>query len=118
MTAERFLREAWDPPENSNQTKGRVSDMDDARAETSKTSKNSKRKKTTSAKAEQAAARAINIASLISGAVKPGARLVVDMPVGGKGLFRLALSEPDRRLTAWGEDMDAAVKQLMDKITG
>ena len=115
MTAERFLREAWDPPENSNQTKGRVSDMDDARAEIRK---NSKRKKTTSAKAEQAAARAIDIASLISGAVKPGARLVVDMPVGGKGLFRLALSEPDRRLTAWGEDMDAAVKQLMDKITG
>lgn len=91
--------------------------MDEAKAAIRK---NGKRKRTKAADATAAAGKAIDMAALISGAgmAEPGARLIVDMPLDGKGVFRLVLTEPGRRVTAWGSDMDEAMAQLGVKISG
>ncbi len=89
--------------------------MDEAKAAKRK---NGKRKKTGVADAAGAAGKAIDVAALLKGITEPGARLIVDMPVDGAGLFRLVLTEPGRRLTAWGSDMDEAMTQLAGKISG
>lgn len=88
--------------------------MDEAKAAAQKDGK----KKTSRASIRKAGQKTIDMASVLASLAAPGARLTVDMPVAGKGQVRLVLSEPTRRISVWGSDMDEAMRRLLEKASG
>jgi len=81
------------------------------------TRKNGK-KKTSPASVRKAGQKTVDIAAVLSKMAPQGSRLIVDMPLSGKGQVRLVLSEPTRRISVWGADMDEAMKELLAKSSG
>lgn len=60
----------------------------------------------------------MDLAGVLSAMAPPGSRLLVDVPLSGKGQVRLVLSEPTRRISVWGGDMDEAMRNLLAKSSG
>jgi len=76
------------------------------------------KKKASPASVRKAGQRTREIAALLSETAPAGSRLVVDVPLSGKGQVRLVLSEPARRISVWGADMDEAMKELLARSSG
>ena len=86
--------------------------MDEAKAAGGK-----KTTKTSRASIRQAGQKTMDVAAILAEMAAPGARLTVDMPLKGKGQVRLVLSEPTRRVSVWGSNMEDALAKLLVKAT-
>lgn len=87
--------------------------MDEAKAAARKDGK-----KTSRSSVRKAGQKTMDIAAVLSGMAPTGSRLTVDMPLSGKGQVRLVLSEPKRRTSVWGANMDEALKELLARTSG
>jgi hypothetical protein len=65
----------------------------------------------------QAARRAMEAAALVADVASPDARLTVEIPLG-RGEARVVLIEKERRISAWGGDVEEAMRRLIAKASG